>query len=100
MFYLALSIFQHIGSFNTSHFDILNWLAKIDMTWVKARFNGIGGLSSSEEKKPALKFGIGENVKHTQSKSPLHLPWNNFFASSQQNLKQFDVINMVTVTLF
>lgn len=38
MFYLALSIFQHIGSFNTSHFDILNWLAEIDMAWVKARF--------------------------------------------------------------
>lgn len=70
------------------------------MTWVKARFNGIGGLSPSEGKKPALKFGIGENVKHMQSESSLHLPWNNFFASSQQNLKQFDVINMVTVTLF
>lgn len=99
MFYLALSIFQHIGSFNTSHFDILNWLAKIDMTWVKARFKGRGGLSPSEETKLALKFGIGENVKHMQSKSPLHLPWSNFFASSQQNLKQLDVINMVTVTL-
>lgn len=43
MFYLALSILQHIGSFNTSHFDILNWLSKIDMAWVAARFKAVGG---------------------------------------------------------
>lgn len=43
MFSLALSILQHIGSFNTSHFDILNWLAKIDMAWVKASFKAVGG---------------------------------------------------------
>jgi len=49
------------------------------MTWVKARFKGRGGLSPSEETKLALKFGIGENVKHMQSKSPLHLPWSNCF---------------------
>lgn len=78
MFHLALSVFQHIGSFNTSHFDILNWLAKIDMAWVKARFKAGGAregdFSPSEETKLAFKFGTTENLKHMQSESFLIPP--------------------------
>lgn len=43
MFHLALSILQHIGSFNTSHFDILNWLSEIDTAWARARVKAVGG---------------------------------------------------------
>lgn len=39
------------------------------MAWVKARFKAGGGFSPSEETKLALKFGIGQNLKHMQSKS-------------------------------
>lgn len=90
MFYLALNIFQHIGSFNASHSDILNWLEKTDTAWEEAKFKSGGRRKKAFtiwRSRGGFKVWHWRDLKtHTIETSP-QLPQDIFFASSQQNLK-------------